>query len=164
MDRVPTIPRIAAAAFTQRQQRARRAVGAGELTRAMAEDRLRPWLAIACRAGADLPELEDPLADLRQKDPAGNWLCSDAEARAVLADQICPRASWAPLLAKARDHALRDAEALALSPRTPPPERDAALAHARALRALADHFTWDPAGSRHVPPYLELPPPEGKPA
>ena len=49
----------------------------------------------------------EPLADLREKDPDGVWTLSDAQARAILASNICPRARWVPLLAKARDAALR---------------------------------------------------------
>lgn len=154
--------RIAAAAFADRQAEASRLVRGGGMLRGEADRRLAPWLAIACLAGADLPELEEPLADLRSKsahaepDEADDvWTFSDAQARALLASDICPRARWVPLLAKARDAALRRAEAVA---HTQHPDRDTLMATARALRGLADGLSHDPSGRIDVPAYHEKEP------
>jgi len=155
-----TLSRIAADAFTVRQSRARAAVAARKMPRAEAESRLLPWLAIACLAGADLPELEEPLAELRVTGTDGEPIFSDAQARALVADRICPRARWAPLLGKARDEALRHADTFTpagAARRTPSQEaeRQAALTAARELMALADAFIGDPNGRHPIPPYFE---------
>lgn len=118
-----------------------------------ADRRLAPWLAIACLAGADLPELAEPLADLRTFDLEGGRTTTEAEARACLAAEICPRARWAPLLAKARDAALDRAEASLRSDRLPQAELDADLSAARALRDLADAFSACPNGRHPIPAY-----------
>ena len=155
-----TIASAAASAFTQRQRRAGAAVAARQVTRADAEARLLPWLAIACLAGADLPALEEELAQLRESATDGEPLFSAAEARAVVAARLCPRARWAPLLGRARDEALRAADRFtpAGSARRSPAdeaEREAALDAARQLMLLADHFAADPTGRHPVPPYFE---------
>jgi hypothetical protein len=147
------LARIAAAAFADRQAEAARLVRNGGMLRGEAERRLAPWLAIACLAGADLPELDEALADLREKDPDNVWTFSDGQARALLASDICPRARWVPLLAKARDAALRRAEAVA---HTQHPDRDTLMATARALRGLAGGLSHDPSGRIDVPAYQEL--------
>ena len=156
----PSIARAAAAAFTARQARAVAAVKARKVTRPDAESRLLPWLALACLAGADLPELEEELSALRETGTDGEPIFSDAEARAVLAARLCPRARWAGLLGRARDEALRQAERFtpAGSARRSPQfeaEREAALDAARQLMLLADHFAADPNGRHPVPPYFE---------
>lgn len=153
----PAISRTAAAAFADRQQRARQLVANRGISRAAAEDKLRPWLAIACLAGADLPELAEPLAQLRTSGPAGEDIFSDAQARALVADHICPRARWAPMLGRARDEALRAADRFtpAGAARSTPgleAEREAALTAARDLMRLAAAFAADPNGRHHVPP------------
>lgn len=152
----------AATAFTQRQNRARAAVAARKMPRADAESRLLPWLAIACLAGADLPELEDELAQLRETGTDGEPIFSDAQARALLADRICPRSRWAGLLGRARDDALRHADTFSpagATRRSPQfdAERQAALDAGRALMLLANHFAADPNGRHPVPPYQLLP-------
>ena len=156
----PTIATAAAAAFTLRQLRARAAVSARKMTAPDAEARLLPWLALACLAGANLPELDEELAQLRVTGTDGQPIFSLAEARAVLADRLCPRARWAPLLGKARDEALRHADTFtpAGAARRSPQfeaEREAALAAARQLMLLAGHFAADPNGRHPVPPYFE---------
>ena len=153
----PAISRTAAAAFADRQQRARQLVANRGISRAAAEDKLRPWLAIACLAGADLPELAEPLAQLRETGTDGAAIFSDAQARAVIADQICARARWAPMLGRARDEAQRAADRFTpagAARRTPAQEdeRQAALTAARDLMALAAAFAADPNGRHHVPP------------
>jgi len=151
----PEVSAIAARAFADRQAKARlmvqgRKIGAGE-----ASERLRPWLAIACLAWAELPELDEQLAELKVRDVDGTWRFSESEARALIADRLCPRARWVPLLAQARDAALRNAEAVCTSKRSQPHEREAALAPARALRDLARALAWDPAGRHPIPPCAE---------
>lgn len=136
------LPTIAAQQFRTRQSRARDMVGRGGMTRAQASAHLAPWLAIACLCGADLPELADRLADYRQDT---RFPISDAEARWLVAEDICPRARWVPLLAAARDGAV-DRAAAAL-------DDTAARAAAAALQRIAIHLAHDPNG-HHLPPYL----------
>lgn len=155
----PAISRTAAAAFAARQQRAHQLVANRGISRAAAEDKLRPWLAIACLAGADLPELAEPLAQLRETGTDGAAIFSDAQARALVADHICPRARWARLLGRARDGALIAADRFtpAGGARRSPADaaaHDAALSDARGLMLLAAAFAADPNGRHHVPPFL----------
>ncbi|MGX7896864.1 hypothetical protein [Tsuneonella sp. HG222] len=100
----------------------------GCATKAEHEARLRPWAALAIRAGADLaavsPDAPACYEDYRQ---AG---CSDAEARALVADDLCPLPQVVAALATARDAAL-DALPLAAS---------AAPASTSDLVVLAIHF------------------------
>ena len=96
------VSQIAAALYLARKAKAQRAVAEGKLRRDAATELLRPWLAIACLCGADLPELDDPIADLRvmQTFPGGHWQSrSEDEARA-------PARQWSATLAAARDNAL----------------------------------------------------------
>lgn len=81
---------LAAEEFRRRQIKARAVVATRRMTKAQAEAHLRPWLAIACTLGADLPEL----ADLLESREGNRWLT---------ADDICPRERWAPVLIAARD-------------------------------------------------------------
>jgi hypothetical protein len=140
---------VAAAEFRKRQKRAREIVGNRGMSPASANRHLAPWLAIACRCGADLPELAELLADRRID--VGLALASEeekplreAEARWLAADDICPRSQWVPVLAAARDAAF--ASYLA-------DEQNAALVSAAAaLQRIALHLAWDPNGC-HVPPF-----------
>ena len=144
------LAKSAARLFAQRQRAARDAVRTGRMDPRTATQHLRPWLAIACRIGADLPELEEGLANLRTVQlvwPTNGAApdVTDAEARARLADEICPRSRWAPILAAARDRALGGPLA------TPEQCRDAI-----ALRDIAAHFACDPNADfrgkgHHVP-------------
>ena len=147
----PAIARTAAAAFAARQAVARQMIRGGKMTRAEADRRLAPWAAIACLAGADLPELAEPLAERVTRDVADYWQVTEAQARAELAPAICPRARWAPLLAKARDAAIRTADQIAGSARARPDEYPAARDQAFALIALADALRLDPNGRHDVP-------------
>ena len=140
----PDLSRAAARAFCQRQAKARELVRSGRMDPRTATDHLRPWLAIACRLGADLPELAEGLAGTRvvQIWPAeGARSFTDIEARALLADDICARRIWAPVLARARDHA-------SAGPQDTPEQREAA----NALAAMARHLRFDPNGRHDVPP------------
>lgn len=150
---IPDPARIAAAAFADRQAQARRMVRDRAMPLAEAERRLAPWLAIACLAGADLPELAAPLADRVTRDLSDHYQITEAMARAELAPTICPRARWAPLLGAARDAALRSAAAVCGSARSRPDETANALEQARGLQALAAALCWDPMGRHHVPAY-----------
>ncbi len=108
----PHLSRFAAQEFRSRSAAAQHAVRAGRITAAEATGHLRPWLAIACLCGADLPELEDGLAALRTRtivwpwDKAGQSRdLTETEVRTSLAADICPRARWEPVLKAARDKA-----------------------------------------------------------
>jgi hypothetical protein len=140
------IARLAAAQFTQRQARARAAVRSGQMDPRTATQHLRPWLAIACHCGADLPDLTDGIAELRTRQVV--WgepgEVTEGEARARLADDICPRAVWAPVLTKARDAAY-----------TGPLTTAEQNANAVALREIASHLQFDPSG-RHDIPFLDI--------
>lgn len=117
---VLTLAQLGADQFRRRQAKARAVVAARNMTRAQAEAHLRPWLAIACILGADLPELAGPLKDRAlQLAPAGRHggeadistggptpPQADGTHRWLAASDICPRAHWAPLLAAARDTAM----------------------------------------------------------
>lgn len=141
---------VAAAEFRKRQQRARDVVRNRGMSIAQANRHLAPWLAIACRCGADLPELAVLLADRRID--VGVALASEeqrplreAEARWLVADDICPRPQWVPILAAARDDAFR---------RYLADSTNAALTSAAAsLQRMALHLRWDPNGC-HVPPFM----------
>lgn len=125
-----SLPQLAADLFRQRQAKARIVVAARGMSKPQAEAHLRPWLAIACTLGADLPDLAGPL----ESREGNRWLA---------ADDICPRATWAPILAAARDIAMDrlhidgSAEAIA-----------AAAALLRIALALAHDIN-----GHHVPPY-----------
>jgi hypothetical protein len=113
------------------------------MLRAQAEAHLRPWLAIACLCGADLPDLAGLLADYG----ASELLITPAEARVLAASAICPRAAWVPILAAARNAALdRSARADAT------PEM---LQSAQALSHICTALHWD-ANGHHIPPYRPL--------
>lgn len=137
----PLIPAIAADQFRRRQTRARTAYQSGGKPLAQLEAMLRPWFAIALRAGAVLPESEAELEHMHALGMAD----SEGEARRRLADDHCEPPHWYAPLAKARDKAIDTHEA-ALTPET--------LAEARALIALADHFR----AQRHaIPLYRQSP-------
>ena len=165
------LPDLAAAEFRRRQARAREVVRNRGMGVATAEAHLRPWLAIACLCGADLPELADLRRQLTRElqeiglhpanrdTPAGRHGCAadistgggdsaaggrhDSAARWLLAEEICPRARWVPLLAEARDLAF-DRLHLDGSP--------AAVASAAALHRIAIALRHDVNGC-HVPDY-----------
>lgn len=114
MDRASTtltdLANLAAGEFQQRQERANAMVRRGDMPADIVNARLRPWLAIACLLGANLPELDEGLAELRvcQTFPGGEMGSrSEADARTILAADICPRATWLNALATARDAAIR---------------------------------------------------------
>jgi len=153
MDTPVHLSQLAARQFARRQQEARRQVGLGKIEPRAAEAGLRPWLAIACLCGADLPELIEPLADRIMMDISGAPILSESQARALLAMDICPARQWAPLLARARDRAIHHAASFG-----DPTERwtaidrdarEAALTDARALRQIAEaldvHIPFNPA-------------------
>lgn len=115
---------VAAGLFRVRQSFAARQVAQGKLTRDQAEARLRPWLAVASAAGADLPEMERH----------GNEIWPDAGKPVTFRlypSEICADHEWRGELARARDAALA-----ALNPDPAP----AKLAQARDLVALANHL------------------------
>lgn len=132
---------IAAEEFNRRREKANQAIARGEMTPGRAEAHLRPWLAVAAAAGADLPEMRE--GDTR--------LC---------AEQIAPGANWRPILAAARDRAIQVHHA------EPTPRREAT---ARRLMQLANTLTTipfhpePPSAARSVEPPAE-PKPDAAPA
>ena len=138
-----TLRQMAADEFTRRQAAARAKVAGRGMLVAQAEAHLRPWLAIACLCGADLPGLAGPLADYG----ASELLITPAEARVIAASAICPRATWVPILAAARNAALDRSAA-----RDSRPEM---LQSAQALSHICTALHWD-ANGHHVPPYRPL--------
>lgn len=86
------------------------AIAAGKISRDDAEDRLQCWLAIACRAGADLPQLDAlGLPSCREglRFPGRvPFTVPEHQARAFCADGIAARSQWEPELAQARYRAL----------------------------------------------------------
>lgn len=152
-----TLPQLAAEEFRRRQIKARTVVATRRMSIAQAEVHLRPWLAIACSLGADLPELDDLLkARARQLAPAGRHggeadistggptpPQTDGMTRWLAADDICPRRVWAPLLAAARDNAM---DRLHLD------GSEQAIGTAAALLRITLALAYDPNG-HHIPCY-----------
>lgn len=151
------IAAVAAQEFTKRQLRAREVVRNRGMTTRTATQHLRPWLAIACLCGADLPELVDPIRERRalltaaRQGPrsitdegldASSLL--DMESRWLAADDICPRPIWVPVLAAARD----DAFARYLADST----SNTLTSAAASLQRLCLHLQYDING-HHVPQY-----------
>lgn len=135
---------FAAAEYQRRQGHARRAVAAGEWSVNQATARLRPWLAIACLAGADLPDLDEGLAGFA-RDIADENTVADFVRRDSLAGEICARRIWSRELARARDVVIAASS---------PDDRPEALDRTRGLIALARHFAIDPNRFHPVPPFL----------
>ena len=138
------LAQFAAQEYRRRGIFARRQVESGHWSRERADSRMRPWLAIACWVGADLHEFERPLADLVITNPDGTPFMSEAEARALISMDICPRRDWVNELARARDAAL---DKLAGD------HTELDLAKARGLAALADHLRFAADGKYPVPLY-----------
>jgi len=147
------LPEFAAAEYRRRSDYAQRFVSAGTWSRDEATAKLRPWLAIAllCSANMDdlglLPDVREQLdahlADHRWRDQNGSWHYTDGECRSVVAhDFICPRITWAPELARARDAAF---DAAAKDP--------AAADHAAGIAAICMAIGHDHNGRHHVFPY-----------
>jgi hypothetical protein len=95
-----SIAMLAAEQFRQRQAKAQGIVRNGGMLAGQAERHLRPWLAIACICGADLPELQGLIEARRIGHEA---IIGPGHARWLVAEDICPRREWAPLLGGARD-------------------------------------------------------------
>lgn len=111
---------LSAEIFRQLQAAARRNVAARKWTAEQATGRLRPWLAIAAAAGADLPELRDEGVRIFPWAEAGRPV-----SLRLFAEDICPRAEWQAALARARDDAVARAGC------------DETIARARDLLALS---------------------------
>lgn len=135
-----TLPQLAALLYRRRAENASAVVASGKMTRAKANAHLRPWLAIACTLGADLPGLKERVADRL----AGHeQVLSPGHARWLAADEICPRSTWAGVLAGARDQAFDRF-------RTDPSPPNAATA--RDLQRLCLALSHD-ANGHTIPPY-----------
>ena len=135
----PAIAQYAAEAFAARKLMARQTVDARRMSLSQAEAHMKPWAAIACLAGADLPDLADAIADRTSKGADGEWITSPAEARFLVALDICPRDTALAVLAVARKAAL-DALPEQGDPNSPQ------FTAASALNKLAVHLG--------CPPYL----------
>lgn len=131
---LPPVPlsRLAAAQFDTRQKRAAELVRNRGMARGAAEAALRPWAALACLAGCDLPEFEELLAERRETDLAsGTLVLGEGRIRSLVASEIFPRDRTLATLAKARDAALNGLPAQC---RTDSPEFESAS----GLNRLAD--------------------------
>lgn len=107
---MPDSPNLAAIALSQFSQRRHFLQGlrkAGRISAEEADARLFPWLAIALRCGADARKLHPDLPRQLAQRQGGACNVSEAEARALLADEHCPWPEALATLAKARDAALR---------------------------------------------------------
>lgn len=137
-----TLADQAAGLFRSRQARARELVRQGSADPRSATRDLAPWLAIACLCGADLPELESELSGVNVVPIWSNApvAFSKAQDRGLLADRLCPRSRWAPILAAARDRALMG-----------PLETPEQCRNARALDDVARALAFDPNGKWPVP-------------
>lgn len=135
-----TLAQLAALLYRRRAETASTVIASGKMTRDQAKAHLRPWLAIACTLGADLPGLEEAVAQRR----AGHeHFLNSGHARWLAADDICPRSIWAGVLAGARDQAF-DKMVADQNPIT--------IAAARDLQRLCLALGRDVNG-HHIPPY-----------
>lgn len=91
------IATIAAQEFTRRRAALEQAHAAGTISAEAANDNARLWLAIAGKAGADLPELAVPCIWPEGKVARMEWF------------ELAERAEFLAELARARDAALRKA-------------------------------------------------------
>lgn len=128
-----SLANAAAEAFRSRQAKAAEQVRNRGLSRGQAEAALRPWLAIACLCGADLPELGELLAERIEKRTDGSWNFTPDQARGAVALDICPRARMIDVLTRARDAAL-DALPVQGDPNSPQFEA------ASGLNRIANHL------------------------
>lgn len=124
-----TPAQIAAQEFRRRQSWLSQQVNSGRMELADANTKLRPWLAIAARAGADLPELWEQAFVLVPETRAGA-----VEQIRVIPNDIAPKEEALSALAKARDAAID------LITDNPPADLEAAkraATNAQNLAALA---------------------------
>lgn len=134
----PSLSALAARLFTVQAARAQKAMREERQTKDQADAALRPWLALACMAGADLPHFEPLLAERRETDLAsGEMKLGEARLRALVALDICKRQDVLRTLEQARDKAF-DALPDAADPNSPAHEQ------ACALNRLANHFGCKP--------------------
>lgn len=124
----------AARLFTVRATQWEQRVRAGQASRDQADARLRPWLALACMACADLPHYAELLAERREVNAGtGELALTEGQLHSLIALDIAPREQALAVLTAARDAAL-DAEPEGADYDSPQSQQ------ARALRDLADHF------------------------
>lgn len=111
------IASLAAAEFTRRRAVARRKAGAGDIDLRAAEALLRPWVALAIRAGADpdtlapdgaLADVEWNLEAFRRSRAVDTGLpgVTEAHARGIVADDITDFPIVRATLEAARDDAV----------------------------------------------------------
>jgi hypothetical protein len=107
---VADLAALATEEYTRRRETARKKVAAKAIPAHAANQLVLPWLAIACRAGADLPELAGALAELTAVREHGKPFLSDGDARAIVADSLCPLPALREVLGRALGAAARRAE------------------------------------------------------
>ncbi|NBW12158.1 MAG: hypothetical protein EBR82_29425 [Caulobacteraceae bacterium] len=152
---VAPLATLALEEFRRRQTKARVIVAARRMPLAEAEAHLRPWAAIATHCGADLPEAAELRADIMaEAEPAG-W--NPGAVRWLIAEELCPRARWAPVLTAARDLAF-DRLHPAVAERSEAEPRNAhesaeAVATAAALHRIAMALAHDVNGQHPIPGY-----------
>lgn len=88
---------LAAAEFEDRLKRARELVAAGKVAAEAANQALLPWLAIAARAGADLPQLYETITLI--------WPFGEQRQRRMVHWQVCAPEVWQTELRKVCDQA-----------------------------------------------------------
>ena len=137
------IAKVAEQVLEQRIARANHLVSAGTMTIGQVNAYLRPWAAIACLVGGHHPEIDRCLADLAQEIAEARHTASPGQLRAWLADEICPRPRWVPILAAARDAAFDHWSAN---------DDDASLTASRNLQRLCLALQHDVNG-HHIPHY-----------
>lgn len=92
---------FAATEFKRRHSIAQQSCDARRWSAGQATEALRPWLAIAAAAGADLPELLDEQRVIYPRERAGQTI-----SVRIKSDELCPRDRWHAELTRARDAAL----------------------------------------------------------
>ncbi|MEO6042216.1 MAG: hypothetical protein ABIP41_09970 [Croceibacterium sp.] len=137
----PTLADMAAEEFERRRATARRKVAAGELDPHVANTHLLPWLALAARFGAELPELYQDSHVIAPTARAGEPI-----RFRILSGDICPPAETGEALATARDAAIDKADG-----GLDPVRND----RARRLQTLAIAFGVRPYAYRALQPAKE---------
>ena len=103
------IAALAAEELRDRRASAQRLVESGRVAATRAAAELRPFAAVACRLRADLADLRDEVAAIRNSRATICGTFSDpgeACARAMVADDFCSLEATREVLTKARDRAL----------------------------------------------------------
>jgi len=114
MRRSPTIARFAAEELCDRRKAAERMIATGQATRAHAHAELLPFMRLALDLDADLPWIDEAVAEVRQSLVVitGEWRdAGERLSRVWIADDLCGEGTTRAALIKARDRAISRAEA-----------------------------------------------------